>query len=71
MRRNQMHKIGLWNCGCEVMAVKSKCELVRNGDVRRRGNTADKIITESKVVYTCYGYAERDDGQRFKRGDES
>ncbi len=51
--------------------MKSKCELVRNGDVRRRGNTADKIITESKVVYTCYGYAKRDDGLRFRRSDES
>lgn len=51
--------------------MKSECELVRKGEVKRRGNTADKIITESKVVYTCYGYAKRDDGLRFRRSDES
>lgn len=38
--------------------MKSKCELVRKGEVKRRGNTADKIITGNKVVYTCYGYTD-------------
>lgn len=36
--------------------MKSKCELVRIGEVKHKGNTADKIITKNKVVYTCYGY---------------
>ena len=27
--------------------MKSKCELVRSGEVRRRGNTADSAISSS------------------------
>nr|DAR46742.1 MAG TPA: hypothetical protein [Caudoviricetes sp.] len=27
--------------------MKSKCELVRSGEVRRRGNTADRAISSS------------------------
>lgn len=39
--------------------MKSKCELVRNGEVKRRGNTADRAISSSgKVIYTCYGYTD-------------
>ena len=39
--------------------MKSDCELVRNGEVRRRGNTADRAISSSgKVIYTCYGYTD-------------
>lgn len=39
--------------------MKSDCELVRNGEVRRRGNTADRAISsKGKVIYTCYGYTD-------------
>lgn len=41
------------------MAVKSECELVRKGEVKRRGNTADRAISsKGKVIYTCYGYTD-------------
>ena len=39
--------------------MKSKCELVRKGAVKRRGNTADRAISsKGKVIYTCYGYTD-------------
>lgn len=39
--------------------MKSECELVRKGEVKRRGNTADRAISsKGKVIYTCYGYTD-------------
>lgn len=38
--------------------MKSKCELVRTGEVKHKGKTADKIIINNKVVYTCFGYVD-------------
>jgi hypothetical protein len=36
--------------------MKSKCELVRTGEVKRKGKVADKIIRHDKTFYSCYGY---------------
>lgn len=58
--------------------MKSDCELVRNGEVRRRGNTADRAISLSgKVIYTCYGYTDAmtdeplDECKRCKRWEKN
>lgn len=37
--------------------AKSKCELVRKGEAKHKGITADKIERDDgSVIYTCYGY---------------
>lgn len=36
--------------------MKSKCELVRKGEVRRKGRAADKIVVDGKKTYSCYGF---------------
>lgn len=37
--------------------MKSDCELVRKGEVKRRGITADRwVSSKGKVIYLCYGY---------------
>lgn len=37
--------------------MKSKCELVRKGEAKRKGNAADRVVSSNgKVIYTCYGY---------------
>lgn len=37
--------------------AKSKCELVRKGEPKHKGITADKIERDDgSVIYTCYGY---------------
>ena len=36
--------------------MKSKCELVRIGEIKHKGKVADKITDKDKTFYTCYGY---------------
>lgn len=38
--------------------AKSKCELVRKGKAKRKGNRASSFIEYGKVYYTCYGYTD-------------
>ena len=36
--------------------MKSECELVEIGEVKRKGRAADKITVDDKTSYTCFGY---------------
>lgn len=36
--------------------MKSECELVEIGEVKRKGRAADKITVDDKTFYTCFGY---------------
>lgn len=39
--------------------MKSDCELVRKGEVKRRGITADRAVSsKGEAIYTCYGYTD-------------
>ena len=35
--------------------AKSKCELVRTGKAKRKGNRASSFIENGKIYYSCYG----------------
>lgn len=53
-----------------VMAMQSKCVLVRKCEVKRKAKAADEIIVDGKKTYSCYGFKDSRTGESVPECEE-